>query len=45
MLAYGAKPAHDWPSFVHLGRHIGIVQRGKYLTWPEVECRLFGAAG
>ena len=43
MLAYGAKPAHDWPSFVRLGRRIGIVQRDKYLTWPEIECRLFGA--
>ena len=43
MLAYGAKPANDWPSFVGLGRRIGIVRRGKDRTWPEIECRLFGA--
>ncbi|MCU0502025.1 MAG: alpha/beta hydrolase [Anaerolineae bacterium] len=43
MLAYGAKPAHDWPSFVRLGRRIGIVPRGSYLMWSETECRLFGA--
>lgn len=43
MLLYGAEPAKDWPAFVCIGRRIGIVQRGEYLTWPEVERRLFGA--
>ena len=43
MLLYGMQPAGDWPSFVRLGRQIGIVPRSGYLTWPEVECRLYGA--
>ena len=44
MLSYGAKPADDWPSFIRLGRRIGIVRRGKHLTWPEIECRLLAPA-
>ena len=43
MLSCGAKPANDWPSFVRLGRGIGTVRLNKHPTWPEIECRLFGA--
>ena len=44
LLRYGAGPLHpDWPTFVRLGRRIGIVTPRAYLAWPDVERRLYGA--
>jgi acetyl esterase/lipase len=43
MLRFSEGTAHpDWPLFVRLGRKVGIVHKGQYLMWSDVECRLFG---
>ena len=44
MLAYGDRMVRpDWPAFVRLGRIVGAVQKRVYLSWPDVERRLYGA--